>query len=593
VKIAPRLVLAFGLLFVCAFGLAGFQQWMAQRHLADYRALVDGDMRIVALLQEAQNGMVRNARRLARAIAARPDAIARLTADMEKQQRDVAAVMKELDRLIILPEGRDRLGELDRLRTAFLTARPKALKLVQAGDRDAAMAVMEAELEPINARREEIMDDLIALYRTRVEGGAGAIEAAQAQATVIVGSALLALLMLCVAVVWWVVKGLVGPLVFATRTASEIASGNLARDIRTSHRHDEGAALLRALATMREALRAMVVSIRGGADGVDGVAREVTGMTDELVTRSHRQAASLQETATSLAHIADTVRANAETARKVTTLAQAATVRAEEGGQIVSGIVEQMRLINGSAQRMIEIIAVIDGIAFQTNILALNAAVEAARAGEQGRGFAVVAGEVRSLAQRSAAAAKEVKDLIGDSVVKVDGGARQVDAAGRVINEIVSAVRSVTDHIAEISAGSAEQANGIGQVESATNALTQDTQEINSLVGQTRTAIDRLGAEARQLGASVARFQFGETQGPAGKAKMPAASIAATVPATSASMERPASKPVGRSTPSWDGAERRGPDRARNVVRIPTEGARADPAVRSPRAASGDDWESF
>jgi methyl-accepting chemotaxis protein len=295
-----------------------------------------------------------------------------------------------------------------------------------------------------------------------------------------------------------------------------------------------------------------------------------------LSQRTEEQASSLQETASSMEELSSTVKQNAENARQANQLAIGASAVAVKGGQVVGEVVGTMRSINESSKKIVDIISVIDGIAFQTNILALNAAVEAARAGEQGRGFAVVASEVRNLAQRSAAAAKEIKALIGDSVDKVGAGTKLVDEAGKTMQEIVTSVKRVTDIMSEITAASQEQSSGIDQVNQAITQMDEVTQQNAALVEQASAAAESMREQTLDLTLAVAAFKVGKAA-----ARAPAGSGAQAAPKKKA----PARPPL----------ERRGPNRATNVARLPANAAKAKSASAASKAAAGgeEQWEEF
>ncbi|HEY4665138.1 MAG TPA: methyl-accepting chemotaxis protein, partial [Comamonas sp.] len=285
-------------------------------------------------------------------------------------------------------------------------------------------------------------------------------------------SVLAAVVVLGLLVAAWLVRQLTAPLARAVQLAESIATGDLTQDVHDD-RKDELGHLLRSLNTMTQKLRSVVGEVRNGVDSVSSAASQIASGNQDLSARTEQTAANLEETAASIEELTATVTQSADTARQANQLAATAVQAAERGGEVVSQVVMSMDQINTSSRKISDIIGVIDGIAFQTNILALNAAVEAARAGEQGRGFAVVAGEVRSLAQRSAEAAKEIKGLITASVSNVDIGAEQVAQAGESMQEIVSSVRRVTDLIGEITASSNEQRDGISQVNQAVSNLDQ------------------------------------------------------------------------------------------------------------------------
>ena len=310
----------------------------------------------------------------------------------------------------------------------------------------------------------------------------------------------------CTAMAWSITRSIAQPLQDAMGLATAVSEGDLSRQLAVTG-NDELSTLGRTLNTMSANLSKVVSQIRVGTDAIATASAQIAQGNADLSSRTEHQAASLQQTAASMQEMNDTVRGNSENARQANQIALQATQVASQGGDDVGHVVATMSAIQESSRRISDIIGVIDGIAFQTNILALNAAVEAARAGEQGRGFAVVASEVRSLAQRSANAAREIKGLITDSVEKVETGTAQVNQAGQTIGEVVQQVRKVNDLIAEISASSTEQSQGVGQINVAVNQLDQTTQQNAALVEETSAAAESLRQQAQQLAQSVSAFK--------------------------------------------------------------------------------------
>ncbi|MEF7613215.1 methyl-accepting chemotaxis protein [Aquincola sp. MAHUQ-54] len=390
------------------------------------------------------------------------------------------------------------------------------------------------------------------------------------------------------------------PIDQARRLAEAIAKGDLTGDV-TADGKDETAALLRSLEAMQQRLRSIVGDIRDAASNIQLASSEVATGNQDLSQRTEHTASNLQQAASSMEQLTGTVRQTADAATTANQLAGSASDTAGKGGAVVSQVVSTMDEIHTSSQKIADIIGTIDGIAFQTNILALNAAVEAARAGEQGRGFAVVAGEVRSLAQRSAEAAKEIKTLIGASVERVETGSRLVRDAGTTMGEIVASVQRVTDIIGEITAASGEQSQGIAQVNRSVIELDQMTQQNAALVEQSAAAAESLKEQAARLTGLTASFTL------AGHAASPAAPVRAPVPAPAAAPARAAIQHASRSSRQVaskfvatvkKAAARPQPTPAKPEAAVrPKEMHAPAPIARAPAAAPAapgeGDWETF
>jgi methyl-accepting chemotaxis protein len=361
------------------------------------------------------------------------------------------------------------------------------------------------------------------------------------------------------------VRGISRPLQDAVAFAEAAAVGDLSRAIEVKSA-DETGQLMGALRQMSERLNATIAHIRGTSRAVASASAQIAAGNADLSRRTEAQAANLEETAASMEELTATVKQNADNARQANQLAASASEIAVHGGTVVREVVATMGSISDSSRQIADIIGVIDGIAFQTNILALNAAVEAARAGEQGRGFAVVAAEVRSLAQRSAGAAKEIKTLITDSVGKVEAGSRLVNGAGNTIDEVVSSVQRLTELMADITSASLEQSAGIGQVSVAVTQMDEATQQNAALVEQSAAAAALLDEQARQLAREVAVFKLDAAGRPPTAAAQPLA------PRASAARAAQGARPAARSTP-------------RAVPRIASE--------RPVKANADDEWAEF
>ncbi|MEQ4617468.1 MAG: methyl-accepting chemotaxis protein [Corticimicrobacter sp.] len=330
-------------------------------------------------------------------------------------------------------------------------------------------------------------------------------DASQAQYILI--AAMLATLLLAVLIYVALMRVVIRPLDAVSRQLERIAGGDLSETVEAGA-HNEIGRLRTALGTMQQGLLRLIGQVRNGVHEIHTGAQEITMGNTDLSSRTEQQAASLEETAASMEQLASTVKQNADNAQQANTLAGTAAQVAQRGGTAVGQVVSTMRDISQSSQRIGEIVSVIDGIAFQTNILALNAAVEAARAGEQGKGFAVVASEVRTLAQRSASAAREIKELISTSISTVQTGSQQVESAGETMDELVNSVRRVADIVGEIAAASGEQAGGIDQVNQAVTQMDQVTQQNAALVEQAAAAAGSLEEQARQLQHAIGVFRL-------------------------------------------------------------------------------------
>ena len=364
----------------------------------------------------------------------------------------------------------------------------------------------------------------------------------------------------------WFSRRITRPVDYAVGVAEAIAEGDLTSPVRVAGR-DEIAQLMKALAAMQGSLASVVGNVRSNSESVATASSQISHGANDLSARTEEQASALQQAAASMDQLGSTVRQNAENAQSANQLALGASTVARKGGAVVGEVVETMKGINDSSKRIVDIIGVIDGIAFQTNILALNAAVEAARAGEQGRGFAVVASEVRSLAQRSADAAKEIKSLISASVERVEHGTQLVDRAGETMTEIVNSIARVTDIMGEISAASTEQSTGVSQIGDAISQMDQATQQNAALVEESAAAAESLKDQAQQLVQVVAVFKLA---GRAAPTDARAAAASAVKPAPMARPTAPVRKPVAAPRPA--------------AAAVPS---------RALAVAASDDWESF
>jgi methyl-accepting chemotaxis protein len=436
---------------------------------------------------------------------------AKVATAVDTVQAARARISKSLEALTATTrsdEGRKRLAEVVTARAAYAPVQEEVMALVRNGRRNEAVALLDDKLRPTQLAYMEALSHLRDFQTAAVQKSVAEGEAAYAQALTLMLGLLGAMVLAGGVLGWGITRSITRPIGQAVELAEKVAAGDLSARVE-SHTHDETGRLLAALKAMNESLVRIVATVRNGSDSIATGSTEIATGNADLSQRTEEQASALQQTAASMEQLGSTVRQNADNARQADQLARNASDVATKGGTVVGQVVQTMKGINDSSKRIADIIGTIDGIAFQTNILALNAAVEAARAGDQGRGFAVVASEVRSLAQRSAAAAKEIKSLISVSVERVEQGSALVDQAGHTMDEVVGAIRRVTDIMGEISSASTEQSQGVSQVGEAVSQMDQVTQQNAALVEQSAAAADSLKQQAQQLVDAVSVFKLG------------------------------------------------------------------------------------
>ncbi len=421
--------------------------------------------------------------------------------------RNSSALQKSIEPLIETDEEKALWQGISKARGDYLRTRDGIFKAKQEGNVDAANKIFTQEFLPATRQFLDQITRLSDLQRADIDARATEIEASYGAANlwmIVIGSiAVVSGLLLAVLLT----RSITRPLSDAVRVARTVAANDLTSTIVVTSR-DEIGQLLRALETMNANLAGTVARIRTGVDSIASASNEIAAGNTDLSTRTEQQAASLEETAASMEQLSSTVKQNADSAKQANQLAAAASETASRGGATVSEVVSTMNAISASSVKISDIVSVIDGIAFQTNILALNAAVEAARAGEQGKGFAVVAAEVRTLAQRSAQAAKEIKILIEDTVQKIGQGSGSAERAGTTMQEIVSSVQRVTDIMGEIAAASAEQADGIEQVNRAVSQMDEVTQQNAALVEEAAAAAGSMQDQSAELTRAVSAFRL-------------------------------------------------------------------------------------
>jgi methyl-accepting chemotaxis protein len=530
-----------------------------------------------------------------------PAVEAALKPEIEATTARIDEIAKRVEQAAASDDEKSALARIAAARKTYIDARTVAKKTKAAGDAEAAKAQLASTVQPALAAYLVSQQAYVTLQQDLGKALRGQA-AGERMRTVwmVVGLMAFSVLGLALGTVL-LVRSVCRPMDTLQAIAKRVGDGDLDVEI-DLQRDDEIGAVNHSLAAMRDALRGIVGQVRQAAESIQVASAEVASGNIDLSQRTEQAASNLQQTASSLEQLTGNVRQSADAASQANQLAASASTVARRGGDVVAQVVSTMNEINGSSKRIADIIGTIDGIAFQTNILALNAAVEAARAGEQGRGFAVVAAEVRSLAQRSAEAAREIKSLIGASVEKVETGARLVQDAGSTMGEIVASVQRVTDIIGEISAAAAEQSSGIATVNGAVTQLDQMTQQNAALVEESAAAAESLNEQAQRLSASMLVFRL--SAGALGHTSAaPHANLPANLPATSPANSptpSPATSPAHRKpvTPRMATAR---PSAPAPAYTRPPAAPKPSTATAQPTATAGSgspahdngDWESF
>ncbi len=597
-QVSTRLYLGFGLLLLITSVITALAVWRLQAiaEVTETMTTVDSE-RLRATVQWRENTQKNWIRTRAMLLNPDPQFNAIWEKEIAATSQTISAAQKQIEGLLRTERSQQLFKDLGKERTAYRDVR-KDLMARNAGGEYVAQEVQDT-LAPLADAYDQALGrfeaaQLQAYEQTRTDAIA---QLRQGQVALIIGGALALVLGLLGA--WSLARSILHPLGQAVDIAQGIAQGNLSQSI-DSTGHDETATLLRTLQQMQATLASTVSSVRQNAESVANASTEIAQGNNDLSARTEQQASALQQTAASMEQLGSTVRQNADNAAQANQLAVSANDVASQSGAIVEQMVTTMRDIQDSSQRIADIISVIDGIAFQTNILALNAAVEAARAGEQGRGFAVVASEVRALAGRSADAAKEIKALIDTSVQRVGQGTQLADQAGTSMQDMVGAIRRVTDIMGEISAASREQSSGVSQVGEAVSQMDRTTQQNAALVEESAAAADNLKQQAAQLVQAVAFFQVGGHSAAPRPTVAVAAAVAAPAPSTkptASATPRPAAAASTAKAPSLgSGAARATPAKA--AAPAAAQPAALKPPAAKPAAAAAanpdnDDWETF
>ena len=519
VSIGVRLGLGFAVILLFSMVITGISVWRLhdvavatrtmmelplakERYISDWYAKIDSGVRRTTAIARSSD-----------------TTLGAYFAEEAKQSSVVSGeLQKKIEALISSPEEKELFRLVSEQRKVYLDSRAQVSKLKADGQEAEAAQAFQGIFVPGSTKYLKVVNDMLQHQRASIDATAREIDAvAKTSRNLLLTLAVLAL-GFGVVCAWLLTTGIVRPLRTAVEIARKVADGDLTAQIDASAK-DETGQLLLALKDMNTSLLNIVSEVRSGTDSIATSSTQIAAGNQDLSSRTEEQAGSLEETASSMEELTSTVKQNADNARQANQLAASAAQVAVKGGEVVAQVVGTMESINSSSNKIVDIISVIDGIAFQTNILALNAAVEAARAGEQGRGFAVVASEVRNLAQRSASAAKEIKTLIGASVEQVNAGSMLVAQAGSTMNDIVDSVQRVSDIITEITAASSEQSVGIDEINRAIGQMDAVTQQNAALVEESAAAAESMQHQAHSLAQVVSVFKLNGQQAGAGGLK--------------------------------------------------------------------------
>ena len=508
-KIGTRLGLAFGLLVLMMLGITvvGVLR-LAEVGVINERIIDDSWVKSEAasIIDVTTRANARLTMELT--IATAPERLKTIKADIAANKKTIDDAFALLQQKVTLPEGKATLARLSELRGQYVQSFGRVAQLVDANDHEAATALLQAETLPALDALQQPINALLALQKKLVEVDSHAVVSNIRSAHTLMLVLGAAGLLIGVVLSTGITRSITLPLRRAVAVARRVADGDLGSRIEVTG-SDETSELLQALHDMNDSLNGIVGQVRSGSENIATATGQIAAGNIDLSSRTEEQASALEQTSAAIHELASTIRQNYDYGKNANQIAESAAEVAVQGGQMVSQVVQTMEAINASSRKIADIIGVIDGIAFQTNILALNAAVEAARAGEQGRGFAVVASEVRSLAGRSATAAKEIKALIDRSVSDVTDGCQQVEQAGATMDEIVVSVRRVADIMGEISLASQDQSQGIDQINQAMGQMDQVTQSNAALVEEAAAAAQSLEHQAQGLVHAVSVFKTG------------------------------------------------------------------------------------
>jgi methyl-accepting chemotaxis protein len=514
--VRARLLAGFSIVALAGALVAGIGIWNMSKMNDQAERAYAMDLLGLSAVKEANINLIYIARSLRNELlASTPEAAAKFQASADDARKTMQKLLDQARPLFLTAAAKTMFADLDSKMAAYDKARAEAVRLIQDSGEQAhqnAVSYLFATVAPLANAVDDKLSELCTHKEKAAAASAAEANKLYTESRLLMLVLVSATLMAGIAIGLWITRQLTGQLGgepgYAAEMASIISAGELSVPIAT--RSGDTRSLLYAMEAMRLSLVKIVGQVRSGTDTIATASNQIAMGNLDLSSRTEEQASSLEETASSMEELTSTVKQNADNARQANVLAVTASEVAQRGGNVVAQVVDTMSSINDSSRKIVDIIGVIDGIAFQTNILALNAAVEAARAGEQGRGFAVVASEVRNLAQRSAAAAKEIKTLINDSVDKVDAGGKLVDQAGVTMAEIVDSIVRVTDIMSEIASASAEQTVGIEQVNSAIAQMDEVTQQNAALVEEAAAAAGAMQEQAATLAEVVSIFKLAQ-----------------------------------------------------------------------------------
>ncbi|MDZ5634049.1 MULTISPECIES: methyl-accepting chemotaxis protein [unclassified Janthinobacterium] len=512
VSIGVRLGLGFAVILLFSMLITGISVWRLHDVATATRTMMELPLAKERYISDWYSKIDSGVRRTTAIARSSDTSLGAYFAEEAKQSSVVSGeLQKKIEALISSPEEKELFRLVSEQRKVYLDSRAQVSKLKADGQEAEAEQAFQNVFVPGSTKYLKVVNDMLQHQRASIDKTAREIdEVAKTSRNLLLTLAVLAL-GFGVVCAWLLTTGIVRPLRTAVEIARKVADGDLTAQIDASAK-DETGQLLLALKDMNTSLLNIVGEVRSGTDSIATSSTQIAAGNQDLSSRTEEQAGSLEETASSMEELTSTVKQNADNARQANQLAASAAQVAVKGGEVVAQVVGTMESINASSNKIVDIISVIDGIAFQTNILALNAAVEAARAGEQGRGFAVVASEVRNLAQRSASAAKEIKTLIGASVEQVNAGSMLVAQAGSTMTDIVDSVQRVSDIITEITAASSEQSVGIDEINRAIGQMDAVTQQNAALVEESAAAAESMQHQAHNLAQVVSVFKLNGQQ---------------------------------------------------------------------------------